>query len=58
MAFLKLNIFHWHLVDDQGWRIEIEKYPELVNIGSVREKTQKYFRSKEFFNEIHQGHYT
>ncbi|MCR5207029.1 MAG: beta-N-acetylhexosaminidase [Eubacterium sp.] len=36
----KLNIFHWHLTDDQGWRIEIEKYPLLTEIGSKREYTQ------------------
>ncbi|MCQ2260631.1 MAG: family 20 glycosylhydrolase [Bacteroidales bacterium] len=34
MASYKLNKFHWHLTDDQGWRIEIEKYPELNDIGS------------------------
>ena len=36
MALLKLNVFHWHLVDDQGWRIEIKKYPLLTEIGSQR----------------------
>lgn len=36
MAAHKLNKFHWHLSDDQGWRIEIEKYPELNDIGSWR----------------------
>ena len=30
MAFLKMNVFHWHLVDDQGWRVEIKKYPLLT----------------------------
>ena len=39
MAFLKLNKFHWHLSDDQGWRIEIKKYPLLTEIGSKREGT-------------------
>lgn len=33
-AFYKLNTFHWHLVDDQGWRIEIKKYPRLTSVGS------------------------
>jgi hexosaminidase len=37
MALHKLNMFHWHLVDDQGWRIEIKKYPELTSIGAWRE---------------------
>ena len=36
MATYKLNKFHWHLTDDQGWRIEIEKYPALNDIGSWR----------------------
>ena len=39
MAMLKFNNFHWHLTEDQGWRIEIEKYPELNNIGSFRDST-------------------
>ncbi|SFU54989.1 N-acetyl-beta-hexosaminidase [Porphyromonadaceae bacterium KHP3R9] len=37
MSYLKLNTFHWHLVDDPGWRIEIRKYPELTTIGSKRD---------------------
>lgn len=37
MAYLKMNRFHWHLVDDPGWRIEIKKYPELTSIGSKRD---------------------
>ncbi len=36
LAMHKLNTFHWHLVDDQGWRIEIKKYPKLTEIGSKR----------------------
>jgi hexosaminidase len=36
IAQYKMNTFHWHLVDDQGWRIEIKKYPELTNIGAWR----------------------
>ena len=39
MACHKLNTFHWHLTDDQGWRIEIKKYPELTQIGSIRSGT-------------------
>src|SRR6185369_14900975 len=34
MALHKLNTFHWHLVDDQGWRIEIKKYPRLTQVGA------------------------
>ncbi len=36
MARHKLNVFHWHLTDDQGWRIEIKRYPELTRIGAWR----------------------
>jgi hexosaminidase len=36
MATYKLNTFHWHLTDDQGWRIEIKKYPRLTQVGSQR----------------------
>ena len=39
MAIHKMNVLHWHLTDDQGWRIEIKKYPRLTEIGSVREGT-------------------
>lgn len=36
MAWHKLNTFHWHLTDDQGWRIEIRKYPRLTSVGGCR----------------------
>jgi len=36
LAFHKINTFHWHLVDDQGWRIEIKKYPKLTEVGAWR----------------------
>ena len=39
LAMYKFNVFHWHLVDDQGWRIEIKKYPLLTSIGSQRKET-------------------
>lgn len=39
LAFHKLNKFHWHLTEDQGWRIEIKKYPKLTEIGSIRKET-------------------
>jgi hexosaminidase len=39
LAFYKLNTFHWHLTDDQGWRIEIKKYPKLTTIASQRKQT-------------------
>ena len=39
MAQYKLNNFHWHLTEDQGWRIEIKKYPKLTTVGSSRNGT-------------------
>ena len=39
MAMYKLNTFHWHLTEDQGWRIEILKYPRLTEVGSCRDET-------------------
>jgi hexosaminidase len=36
MAWHKLNVFHWHLADDQGWRVEIKKYPRLTQVGAWR----------------------
>ncbi|MGH8081513.1 MAG: family 20 glycosylhydrolase, partial [Lysobacter sp.] len=39
MARYKLNTFHWHLTEDQGWRIEIKRYPKLTSIGSKRKET-------------------
>ena len=39
MATLKLNRFHWHLTEDQGWRAEIKAYPELTNVGAWRSET-------------------
>ena len=39
MEIHKMNTLHWHLTDDQGWRVEIKKYPKLTEIGSVRKET-------------------
>ncbi|EAQ41996.1 beta-N-acetylhexosaminidase [Polaribacter sp. MED152] len=61
MAFLKMNTFHWHLVDDQGWRIEIKKYPKLTEIGSKRKSTQigpLQWESPIQSAEPHEGFYT
>lgn len=54
-AKLRFNVFHWHLTDDQGWRAEIKKYPELTEIGSVR--YGNHFGSEQN-DEIHSGYYT
>ena len=40
MALYKMNRFHWHLTEDQGWRIEIKKYPRLTEVGAYRSGTQ------------------
>src|SRR5690606_33169095 len=39
LAAYKLNRLHWHLTDDQGWRIEIERYPRLTTVGAYRDET-------------------
>lgn len=39
MAMHKLNVFHWHLTEDQGWRIEIKKYPKLTEVGAWRKES-------------------
>jgi len=41
LAQHKINVFHWHLVDDQGWRIEIKKYPKLTSVGSKRRESPR-----------------
>ncbi|MBR7745754.1 beta-N-acetylhexosaminidase [Undibacterium baiyunense] len=41
MAIYKMNTFHWHLTEDQGWRIEIKKYPKLTQVGAYRKETIK-----------------
>ncbi|GAA5496909.1 hypothetical protein Rhal01_03097 [Rubritalea halochordaticola] len=59
MAALKMNVFHWHLTDDQGWRIEIKKYPKLTSVGSKRKDTQVGgWNSKNYSGEPHEGYYT
>lgn len=59
LAYHKLNKFHWHLTEDQGWRIEIKKYPELTNIGSKRNGTIiGRYPGKGNDNKPHEGFYT
>jgi len=43
LAFHKINYFHWHLVDDNGWRIEIKKYPKLTDVSAWRVDRNNYF---------------
>ncbi len=59
MALYKLNRFHWHLTDDQGWRIQIEKYPLLTEIGSYRKGSQLHSWACTDYEEVpHSGFYT
>lgn len=62
MAKLKLNRFHFHLTNDQGWRIEIKKYPRLTEIGSVRRQTlignTEYYLPHRYDGQEHKGFYT
>jgi len=61
MSHLKMNVFHWHLTDDQGWRIEIKKYPLLTQIGSKRRSSQigpLEWDSPIQSGEVHEGFYT
>lgn len=52
------NTFHWHLTDDQGWRIEIKKYPKLIQIGSMRPETVIGHNSGKYDGIPHGGFYT
>ena len=55
LALYKMNVFHWHLTDDQGWRIEIKKYPELTRVGSWRSGTMVGPYSKQQYDSIRYG---
>lgn len=59
MAGLKMNVFHWHLTNDQGWRIEIKKYPKLTEIGAFRDSSEiNHFNSDVYDGKRHGGFYT
>lgn len=61
LAMHKLNTFHWHLTDDQGWRIEIKKYPKLTEKGAYRDGTligHALERPQQFDNKRYGGYYT
>lgn len=55
MAEHKFNVFHWHLTEDQGWRIAINKYPELTNKGAWRNGSQKGRYSEHRFDSLRYG---
>lgn len=58
IAMHKLNRFHWHLTEDQGWRIEIKKYPELTKVGSMRKETVIGRNSGKYDGIPYGGYYT
>ena len=58
LAIHKMNTFHWHLTEDQGWRIEIKKYPKLTEIGSFRTETMIEKNWDKFDGTPHKGFYT
>mgnify|MGYP005945882069 CR=1 FL=1 len=65
LALFKINRMHWHLTDDQGWRIEIKKYPKLTEVGSVRSRTLigrdpggEYDENCKFDETPYGGYYT
>ena len=51
MAFYKMNTFHWHLTDYQGWRLQIMQYPKLTLIGSKAEQTKLSFEDNVFIED-------
>jgi hexosaminidase len=59
LALHKMNTFHWHLTDDQGWRIEIKKYPKLTEIGSNRKETMAgHYTEQRYDGTPYGGFYT
>src|SRR5205807_749437 len=63
MALHKLNVFHWHLTEDQGWRIEIRRYPKLTAVGAWRADSQLGLSdgdgaNRRFEGKPHGGYYT
>ncbi len=59
IAMHKLNRFHWHLTEDQGWRIEIKQYPKLTKVGAWRDSTLiGHYTTEEYDNIRYGGYYT
>jgi hexosaminidase len=59
LAMYKMNTFHWHLTDDQGWRVEIKKYPKLTTIGAFRNGSMiGPFDAQKFDSVRYGGFYT
>jgi hexosaminidase len=58
LAFHKFNRFHWHLTEDQGWRIEIKKYPKLTEVGAYRDSSPPYGNRNSDDGKRYGGFYT
>ena len=59
LALYKLNTFHWHLTEDQGWRIEIEQYPRLTEVGACRDSSMVgHYDAQTFDASRYCGYYT
>lgn len=59
MAMYKMNVFHWHLTEDQGWRIEIKKYPKLTEVGAWRKGSMVgHYNDQKFDDKPYGGFYT
>ena len=58
LALHNMNTFHWHLTDDQGWRIEIKRYPKLTEVGATRNRTVIGKNSGKYDNTPYGGFYT
>ena len=58
LALHNMNVFHWHITDDQGWRIEIEKWPRLIEVGANRTGTIIGTNSDLDDNKPYGGYYT
>lgn len=58
LAMHNMNKFHMHITDDQGWRVEIKKYPELISVGSKREETVIGRNSGKYDGKPYEGYYT
>ena len=63
LALHKLNVFHWHLTEDQGWRIEIKRYPKLTEVGAWRSDSMtlpltRDASKRKFAGVPHEGFYT
>lgn len=58
MAMHKLNVFHWHLIDDQGWRLQIRKYPKLTEVGAWRvDRSDLHWNDRPLMPGATEAHY-